>query len=75
MTLSQALVGCFILDKFIDYISFKIDSRVKQNVLNAIQHWHQRTCIRFEPYNPQRHWDIDGKITIDDSGSGFVYYF
>jgi len=75
MNLSQTLVGCFILEKFIDYISFKIDDRVQENVLNAIQHWHQHTCIRFEPYNPQRHWDIAAKITIEDSGSGFVDYF
>jgi hypothetical protein len=73
MNLSQALVGCSIVNKFIDDLSFKIDYRVQQNVLNAIQHWHQRTCIRFEPYDAQRHSDIAGKITIEDSGSGLVY--
>jgi hypothetical protein len=56
--------------KFIDYIFFKIDYRVQQNVLTAIQHWHKRTCIRFEPYDPERHWDIASKITIEDTGSG-----
>ncbi|UJR34094.1 hypothetical protein I4U23_021504 [Adineta vaga] len=59
-----------------DFLS-NIDDRVRQKVLRAIQHWHQRTCIRFEPYNPQRHWDISAKITIEDRGSGcatFVGY-
>ncbi|CAF4582030.1 unnamed protein product [Rotaria sp. Silwood1] len=54
-----------------------IDYRVQQNVLNAIQHWHEHTCIRFEPYNPSRHWNIGAKITIEDTGSGcatFVGY-
>ncbi|CAF0851656.1 unnamed protein product [Adineta steineri] len=54
-----------------------IDYRVQQNVLTAMQHWHQRTCIRFEPYDSQRHWDINAKITIEDTGSGcatFVGY-
>jgi hypothetical protein len=65
----------FILETFIvDDISFKTDYRVQQNVLNAIQHWHQHTCIRFEPYDPQRHGDIDAKITIEDAGSGFVCF-
>jgi len=76
MTLFQALVACFMFKKISRvHVSLKIDYQVQQNVLNAIQHWHQRTCIRFEPYDPQRHWDIAAKITIDDSGSGFVYYF
>ncbi|CAF0802218.1 unnamed protein product [Rotaria sordida] len=54
-----------------------IDYRVQQNVLNAIQHWHERTCIRFEPYNPSRHWNIGAKIIIEDTGTGcatFVGY-
>ncbi|CAF1098730.1 unnamed protein product [Adineta steineri] len=54
-----------------------IDYRVQQNVLTAMQHWHQRTCIRFEPYDSQRHWDINAKITVEDTGSGcatFVGY-
>lgn len=50
----------------------KIDYQVQQNVLNAIEHWHQRTCIRFEPFNPPRHWHIRAKIIIEDTGSGFV---
>jgi hypothetical protein len=54
-------------------ILYKLDDRVQQNVLNAIQHWHQRTCIRFEPYDPQRHWDIAAKIIIEDTGSGLGY--
>lgn len=54
-------------------MSFPIDYRVQQNVLAAAQHWHQRTCIRFEPYNPQRHSDIAGVITIEDTGSGLVF--
>ncbi|CAF3866179.1 unnamed protein product [Rotaria magnacalcarata] len=54
-----------------------INYRVQQNVLNAIQHWHQRTCIRFEPYNPSRHWNIGAKIIVEDTGFGcatFVGY-
>lgn len=51
----------------------KIDSRVQKNALNAIQHWHEHTCIRFEPFNPSRHWNIRAKIVIEDTGSGFVY--
>ncbi|CAF2530092.1 unnamed protein product [Rotaria sp. Silwood2] len=54
-----------------------IDYRVQQNVLNAIQHWHEHTCIRFEPYNPSHHWNIGAKIIVEDTGSGcatFVGY-
>lgn len=51
-----------------------IDYRVKQNVLAAAQHWHQRTCIRFEPYDRQRHRNIAGIITIEDTGSGLVFF-
>jgi hypothetical protein len=72
MNSSQILVRYFC--HRIDYISFKIDYRVQQNVLNAIEHWHERTCIRFEPYDPQRHQDIGAKIIIEDTGSGFVDY-
>ncbi len=61
------------IKKLMDFILFKIDYRVQQNVLTAIQHWHQRTCIRFEPYDSQRHYDIASKIIIEDSGSGLVY--
>ena len=56
-----------------------IDYQVKQNVLAATQHWHQRTCIRFEPYDPQRHRNIAGIITIEDTGSGLdfppIYFY
>lgn len=55
-------------------VFFVIDFGVRQRVMTAIQHWHQRTCIRFEPYNPQRHRGIDGVITIEDSGAGFVLF-
>jgi len=76
MNFRLILVCCWFLDKKIiedrTFVFSKIDYRVQQNVLTAIQHWHQRTCIRFEPYNPQLHWDIQAKITIEDTGSGYI---
>lgn len=47
---------------------------MKQKILVAAEHWRQRTCIRFEPYDSQRHRGLDGIITIDDTGAGFVFF-
>ena len=46
------------------------DYRVEKNVLSAIEHWQQRTCLRFERYNPQRHRNIACKVIVQDSGPG-----
>ncbi|CAF1321462.1 unnamed protein product, partial [Didymodactylos carnosus] len=51
-----------------------IDPQAKQNVLSAMQHWHERTCIRFEPYNAAKHRDIYSKIVIQDNGPGCASY-
>jgi hypothetical protein len=43
---------------------------MKQRVKAAIDHWHSRTCIRFEPYDSIRHRNYGSKLhmlTSDDS--------
>ena len=47
------------------------DLSFKLLILNAIDHWEQKTCIKFEPYDKEKHRATHkGKVVFTKSEGG-----
>ena len=39
----------------------------------AVEHWHQFTCLKFEPFNPNKHGQHRSRLYVENSNM-LVHY-